>query len=230
MNQKNIVIYYIFLSLFVFLLLILINYFYISSNYVFEIDRIIIAILFIVISGFGFSIAIRPKWYKKKIKQDIKKFEINNYKRNREGHHPNCEKFQKHVILIKNKKYCSGCIGLALGTLFSIFLMIYYLIIVENQPMINYQNIFFLGFIFIFFSFFESIIHKKNPIIHIISNILLIIGFLLIIISTLENSGDLIYGFVSILASFLFLETRIQLSLFNHTETCFKCNELCKMY
>lgn len=230
MNQKNIVIYYIFLSLFVFTLLILINNFYISSNYVSEIDRIIIALLFILISSFGFSIAIRPKWYKKKNKKDIKKFEINNDKRNREGHHPSCEKFQKHVILIKNKKYCSGCVGLALGALFSIFLMIYYLIIIENQSRINYQNIFFLGFIFIFFSFFESIIHKKNPIIHILSNILLITGFLLIIISTLENSGNLIYGLISILASFLFLETRIQLSIFNHTKTCFKCYEVCKMY
>ncbi len=232
MNQKNIVIYYISLSLFLFIILILMNYYSVSSNLVKEIDRMIIAIIFITISIFGVSLALHPKWYNKITKKDMKNVKINenNNKINREGHHPNCKKFQSHIILIKRSKYCAGCIGLALGAFVSILLMIYYFIIDNSQSTLNYQNIFFLGVIFIFNSYFESIIHKKNSIIHIIFNMLFIIGFLLIIISTLENSGDFIYGIISVLASFLFLETRIQISFLNHINTCFKCTGQCKMY
>ena len=53
---------------------------------------------------------------------------------------------------------------------------------------------------------------------------------MMIIISTLENTGDLIFGLIAILASFLFLETRIQISLLKHINICNKCIKDCKMH
>ena len=233
MNQKRIVIYYLSLSSIFFLLLILLNFLPSSSNIAKESDRIIIAFIFIIICIFGFSLSFYPRWYNKIIKNNNKSFtknKVDNKKRNREGHHPNCVQFENHVIKIKHRNYCTGCLGLGIGSLISIFLIFNYLIFINSQSLFLFKYIFFLGFLIIYLSFFESILYNKFLIIHIFSNILLIIGFLLIIISTLENSGDLIYGIISIFASFLFLETRIQVSLLNHVNICFKCKDKCKMY
>ncbi|MFE3846240.1 hypothetical protein ACFL1L_05235, partial [Thermoplasmatota archaeon] len=148
MNQKRIVIYYLFISSIFFLLLILLNFLPSSSNITKEIDRIIITFIFIIICILGFSLSFYPRWYNKIIKNNNKSFTINkldNKKRNREGHHPNCVQFEKHVIKIKHRNYCTGCLGLGLGSLISIFLIFNYLIFINSQSLILFKYTFFLG-------------------------------------------------------------------------------------
>ena len=213
-------------------LLIIINFF---SNFseIINIDfyRIYLAIIFIIICIIGFSISVYPRCYYKIIKNNKNKntSKINNKIRKREGHHPKCNKFQNHVIKIKNKKYCTGCLGLGIGSIISIFLTISYIFTYNTDYLIIFQYSFFIGLLIILLSYFESFINKI-PIIHILSNIFLIIGFMLIIISTFENSGYIIYGLIAILASFLFLETRVQISILKHIDICTKCIKDCKMY
>jgi hypothetical protein len=213
--------------------LIIINFFKPSTNIVKEIDRIIIFLIFILISIFGVSLSFYPRWYKNIVtikNNKIIKSDSNNKIRNREGHHPNCSKFKNHIIKIKGRKYCAGCFGLGVGSLISIFLLIVYIIIEKNQYLLLYQYSFCIGLLIIILSYIESLINNKKSIIHILSNIFLIIGFLLLSISTLENSNNLIYGLIGILASFLFLETRIQISMLHHINICSNCIEQCKMY
>ncbi len=233
MNQKILVIYYLLISLILFFLLIILNFFNPIINKTNEIDRIIVVIFFILICILGFSLSFFPRWYKKIIKNKKKyliKSKSDKKIRKREGHHPNCIKFKNHIIKIEDKNFCSGCFGLGIGSIISIVIIIYYLIFNNNQYLAIYQYSFFLGVLIIILSYIESILNNKKSIIHILSNIFLIIGFFLIIISTLENSGSLVYGLISIISSFLFLETRIQISMLNHINICSECNEQCKMY
>ena len=228
MNQKNIVIFYIFLSFLMTLFLLFMNFFSNSESIIKNFDKLIFSLIFIIICIIGFSVSIKPRWYKKIIKKSNNKKNDNN-KIRREGHHATCDSFRNHILIINNKKYCSGCIGLGIGALFSIILIIIY--IFYNIRYDNFYNyIFICGLIFIYSSFFESILYKRNSKIHLLSNVFLIIGFNFIIISTLENSGDLIYGFICIIASFLFLNTRIQISILNHRNICYKCIGDCKIY
>lgn len=232
MNQKKLVIYYILISsIFIFLLFIL-NLYSSRESINTEINRYYLTVIFVLICFFGFSLSFYPRWYHNIILNKKKSTiitEIDNKNRIKEGHHPSCIKFKNHVIKIKNKKYCAGCFGLGTGSLISIFLITYYLLFNNDEYSILYQYYFFLGLLFVILSFFEIFINK-NSILHILSNILLIIGFLIITISTLENTNNLIYGLIAILGSFLFLETRIQISIFKHINICDKCIEKCKMY
>ena len=232
MKQDKIVIYYLLISTIFLLLLILVNS-YTHLNYANDNERKIIAIIFLFILILGLSFSFYPNWHKRYINKKIKnmsKNKINNKKINRIGHHPNCQNFKTHIIKIKKRDYCTGCLGLGIGSIISILILIFYLILLNNQSILIYQYIVYLGIIFIYLSFLDSLILKKFKIIHILSNILLIIGFQLIILGTFEVTGKLIFGFVSILASFLFLETRIQISILNHQTICKNCMKECKMY
>ncbi len=232
MKQKNIVIFYLMISSLFILFLYLINFYTISNGIVNNIDRIIIGFVFIFICIIGISISFYPKWYKKilRYKNSNKNQEIKNKKRKREGHHPNCIKFTNHIILINNKKYCIGCIGLGIGAFISIILIIHYLIFDYSLSIIYYKYLFISGILLIFISYYVSLFIKKYEILHLFSNILLILSFYFVIISTFENSGHLIYAFIGIIGTFLFLETRIQISIFNHSNICITCEKECKMY
>jgi uncharacterized membrane protein len=150
--------------------------------------------------------------------------------RKREGHHPNCDKFKNHSLRIKNRVYCTGCLGLAIGCIISIILIIFYnSFFVKISPEIYFYLI-IMGMIIIGFVFIEIISNKRNEFIHIISNSLFIISFLIIIIGITEITGNKIYGIIGIILSFLWLDTRIQLSNWHHSKICSKCYNSCKMY
>ena len=150
--------------------------------------------------------------------------------RKRKGHHPDCDQFQNHTIRIDNKTLCAGCLGLSIGAILSIFLMILYIVIRGELSFTTFYFFMFLGLIIISLVYIEIMLPIRYTIIHVISNVFLVISFLLIVVCIFEITGNKIYGAVSILLSFLWLDTRIQLSNWRHTLICKNCDENCKMY
>jgi len=123
LKQTKTILYYIILSSVAAFLLILLTYFGSSKTTIGIFDRLLISIIFIISCLFGISLAIYPHWYNK-----IRKSQYNNKNKKqfiktiikRKGHHPNCIKFQNHILKIKHKSYCTGCLGLTIGSLISI--------------------------------------------------------------------------------------------------------------
>ena len=232
MKQSKKIIYYIILSSIAVFFLILLTFFGSFKPTINVYDRLIIAIIFIIICLFGISIAIYPGWYKKI--RESKNHNENNHQIiktiKRKGHHPNCNKFKDHILKTKHKSYCAGCLGLAIGSFISILLMIFYIIIANEQFLQIFQILILIGFIFIIISYFEIVLPLRNVIFHITSGILLVVSFFIITISIFELTGIIIYGMISILLSLLWLDTRIQLSIWRHKHICNNCSEICKMY
>jgi len=231
LKQKNNVYYYLTLSIVAVFFILIISLFEPSSNNFFgDYDKYLVAILFIAICLFGISLAFYPRWYKRfkagKKAENSKKLG-NKAIRHRNGHHPDCDQFSKHTLKVKNRTICAGCTGLALGSAISILLICFYLFFTVNYP------VFFLlalGLILVFQIYLEIILSKRNTIIHTLSNVLQVIGFLLVVISIFEITGSLIYASIAILFSLLFFVTRVQLSCYNHILICKKCEKDCKMY
>ena len=233
MKQKKIVIYYIILSIVAAIMLLILGFYGSAHNININIyDRLLIIDLFIIICFFGISLAFFPGWYKKFTK--TKNHKINNQhiqkiNRKRKGHHPDCDQFKHHILTVNDKIHCAGCLGLALGSLLSIILGVIYVIFINKFSIIFYFLI-FIGLILISLAYLEIIFPIRNAFVHVVANACLIIGFLLITINMLEITGNIIYAVISVIFSFLFLDTRIQLSSYHHTLICSKCNEKCKMY
>lgn len=234
MNQKMLVIYYLILSTIGAALIIVVSRFSSSdTNTIHLFDRIVVGVVFISSCVLGISLALRPNWIKgftERESHDAKKQQPQTKLRGRLGHHPDCEQFESHTIRLKNKILCAGCSGLALGSIVSIFLMgVYILLPNKIPPAIPHISI-MLGMILIGLNYIETIIPTRNTIVHLISNIFLVIGFFFVVIGIFQSTGSLIYGIFGVLISFLWLDTRIRLSGWHHTSICKDCGETCKVY
>ena len=234
MKEKTNFIYYIILSITAEILLIAVVFLNYSSKISIDLsDKLFIGGLFIGSCLFGISIAQYPGWYKRFIywkKQSLNKQNVNKTTRRRKGHHPDCEQFFYHTIKTQKKIFCAGCFGLSLGSIISISVMIFYIIINNNISSSIFYLFLYLGIISIDLIFIETFLSIKNTTVHVISNVLLVVSFLLICISILEITGNPLYVAISILFSILWLDTRIHISNWRHALICKNCAENCKMY
>jgi hypothetical protein len=209
------------------LILIFIIGFFSETNESTFFDRSIVGSIFIISLLFGISISKKPGWYKPK-KKNVKNNHEKKMSRDFKGHHPNCEGFSDHTIKIKNKTYCAGCLGLSIGSSINIALIITYIII--DDLIIDFRILLLIGIIFVISLFFIFIFLKRKPLSRVVSNAIFILSFFFIIISIIEITGSFIFGLLSGLLCFLFIDTRIKISKWTHINTCINCEKDCKRY
>jgi hypothetical protein len=193
-------------------------------------DRLIMAGLFIASCFFGISLAVKPNWRYKFIRShpDVAKKKLEGVRR--KGHHPDCRKFKNHVINIKNKYYCVGCLGLTLGALISIVIFCLYILFPWDLSREIFIGIFFSGLLLVMLVLLETGRNYGSRGVHLFSNLLLVQGFLLVVVSVFQTTGSAMFGFVAIIICFLWLDTRIQLSRWGHLRTCKRCSRSCKSF
>ncbi len=189
--------------------------------------------MFITSCIFGISLALYPRWFRRLTKHAT--HHLNSEKsrkitRKYKGHHPDCGNFQSHTIETKNKTLCAGCLGLSIGSIISIVLMIIYMVIIREKAATGFYYVVFLGLIIIGLAYVEIMLPIRHAVVHVISNIFLVLSFFLVTISIFEITGNKIYGMLGVIISFLFLDTRIQLSNWQHARICESCSETCKVY
>ena len=235
MKQRKNIFYYIILSIVAaVLLLILIFLSPLNTTTIVMYDKIFVGGVFIASCIFGISLAFYPRWFRKLNKHATHNLNSEKSKkitRKYKGHHPNCDNFQNHTIETKNKTLCAGCLGLSIGSIMSIVLTIIYIYITrEEKVATGFYYVVFLGLIIIGLACVEIILPIRNAVVHVISNIFLVLSFFLVTISIFEITGNKTYGILSIIISFLFLDTRIQLSNWQHARICESCSETCKVY
>lgn len=230
--MKNIFSYIIFSFLAVVFLLILVFLNLNTTNIISFLERLFVAGIFITSCLFGISSAMYPNWWRKILhnKNNASDSKSGKIKRQFKGHHPDCNLFNNHVIVIRNKTKCAGCFGLIIGSVISIFLMIFYLLIPPSQHLIIWYFILIIGLVIIPLIYLEIIFSKRNKIIHIISNIVFIVGFFCITISIFEITRNFIYAILAIIFCFLWLDTRIRLSKHQHSRICAFCKQSCKSF
>jgi hypothetical protein len=233
LSTKKDVSYYLGLSIIGAVLLVLVTYFSSSDVNIALIDKLIIGGAFVTSCLFGISLALRPGWtgrYSKERVHGLLPEKPLEPQRKRRGHHPECTRFDSHRISTKRKTYCAGCLGLALGSFISIILMILYVIAPYEFSDLVLNFLIIIGLIIIAVAYVEIMIPKRRAYVHVVSNILLVLGFLFIIIGLFELTGSVFIGIIGVIFSFLWLDTRIQLSSWRHVVICKNCNESCKAY
>lgn len=195
-------------------------------------EKLFVAVVFIASCLFGISLAFYPNWWRIYTHQRNHESKVKEGKNKRtlQGHHPNCNTFKNHVFFIKNKPRCAGCLGLALGLLVSIFLMVIYLFIPYRLPITLSYILFIIGLFALLLVYGEIILNNRHVLLHIIFNILFVFSFIAITISIFEITNNPVYGILTILLCFLWLDTRIHLSIQQHKNICASCPESCKMY
>lgn len=192
--------------------------------------KLLVGAPFIMSCLVGISLAFRPSWIGRRLKgRESSPVEGTETSRRIRGHHPDCDRFEGHVVTIDEKTVCTGCLGLAVGAIISIFLMLAYMIAPWEFSSFSLYLLLITGLTIVALSLFEAAF-TKTRFIHVLMNVILILGFFLTAMSVFQLSGKPIYGWVVIIISFLWLETRIQIANWRHDRICSSCSEECKIF
>lgn len=139
------------------------------------------------------------------------------------GHHPDCGSFSGHVFRLAGKTYCSGCTGLVIGAIISLFGTFLYLIggLPHGE---NGTIIFWLGFAGVFIGLLQHNLFKtRRNFLHLFLNVIFVLGAFMLLIGIEDITSNLLielYFFILILNWIL---TRIVLSQREHKNICGVC-------
>lgn len=196
-------------------------------------DKLIVGGGFIASCLFGISLALRPGWTRRSSR--VGGHAYITQKRGRSdrrmiGHHPDCENFRGHVVEFMGRTLCSGCTGLALGSIVAIFFTVAYIALQVNVNAVILYALLTIGILLVALSLADIMFSLGKSKWHNRINIFLVIGFFLVVVGMHLLTGSAAFALIGIIISFLWLDTRIQLSSLRHRETCKTCDQPCKMF
>lgn len=195
--------------------------------------KALVGIAFIASCLLGMSMAIHPNWAKKILGQSLRSgAEEHPRAQGREyrGHHPDCAGFQGHRLSVGGRDFCAGCLGILFGAAISVVLMMFYLASDPDIARGNQSILLAFGFGTISIAYVEAALEGRNPVVHLVVNSLMVVGLFLLVAGMLEATETAVFGLLAVMFSFLWMDTRIELSMWRHSLLCAKCPESCKMY
>lgn len=188
----------------------------------------VIGTIFIIICVFGIIAGIFPTKCSGITQIRNKGYENKSPFKDYKGHHPNCEKYDTHIIKFGDTCLCAGCTGLIIGGILAIFgsIIYFYLDIVYFYPEIS----FYLGLIFVILGLIQHKIDFDNPVLHLVLNIGFVTGSLLLLTSLDYLFSNSLYGLYLLGLILFWINTRIKLSQFDHYLTCKACDDSCNLH
>lgn len=146
------------------------------------------------------------------------------------GHHPDCSEFESHTLRSGDRVLCAGCTGLAIGAGLSIVVMAAYVVVPMDLPLVMVYLLMGVGALLVVANYVEIAFFSLRPLNHALWNASMVVGFLFVVIGILHLTGNPFVGLLGVVIAFLWLDTRIQISSWKHSETCGACSQECKAY
>lgn len=150
-------------------------------------------------------------------------------RRPRTGHHPDCDRFREHVIVVRGRARCAGCLGLATGSVLALAAIIAFLLAPGPSRSLG-APLLLTGLVLVGIGFAETACHSRHGPFHVIANALLVTGFFFAVVGVMTATADWIFGLMALIVCFLWMDTRVEISDWKHGEVCAGCPEGCKSY
>ena len=199
-------------------------------------DRAIVGMALLLVSVLGISMALRPNWRCLLTEPERAGDDEGDGAGNglpgprRRGHHPECEPFSGHTLSWGGRVRCAGCTGLTVGALVTIAMTIGYVLLPTPDPALLGPGLVLCGLALVAVDLYAAAMGASDPMANMALNGLMVMGFGFVSIGMLEATGDWSWGLVGVVFSVLWMDTRIQLSRWNHVATCMVCPEACTAY
>lgn len=199
-------------------------------------DRAVVGMALLMVSVLGISMALRPNWRRLITEPDRTGDgegdgdDTRLPGPRRRGHHPECEPFSGHTLSWGGRVRCAGCTGLTLGALVTIVMVIGYVLLPIPDPALLGPGLVLCGLALVAVDLYAAAMGASDPMANMALNGLMVMGFAFVSIGLLESTGEWTWGLIGVVFSVLWMDTRIQLSRWNHSATCTVCPEACKAY
>jgi protein-S-isoprenylcysteine O-methyltransferase Ste14 len=178
----------------------------------------LVGAIFTTICLFGFVVAVFPRSLR-----GISHGSVSNP--HWKGHHPNCERFSNHLIWIKERPYCAGCTGLALGAALSIIGSVLYFVL--GVFPLDTEAVFWLGVCVVALGLAQHFVDLGSPHLHLVLNVGLVYGSFLLAASLNVMGASLYVEAYHLGLVVLWVASRISLSQEEHTRICRSCGLGC---
>jgi hypothetical protein len=194
-----------------------------------------VGLLFQIAAIFGASLAIWPNWPARRFgrmegDEPVVPASEGPPGPRRRGHHPDCEPFEDHTFTFRGKVRCAGCTGLLVGSVVAILMMAVYLVLQPEWPPELWQILAIAGLAPLVYGLVFTMLETRWRHLHVVVNSTFVLGIFVVAISTMELSGRWEFGFITVVLSFLWIESRVIVSQVVHREVCAQCPEECKAY
>ncbi len=138
------------------------------------------------------------------------------------GHHPNCGSFSSHVIRIRCRVYCAGCVGLVVGSSVALVGTCCYLVLQSLSPQVVPVFFWFgLGSVTLGLLQYELSMNKAS--LHLLLNVIFVVGAFLLLVGVSEMNGSLSVGIYFLLVVLFLINVRTTLSRLEHERKCIAC-------
>jgi len=139
------------------------------------------------------------------------------------GHHPTCGSFTNHMLQVRGKTYCAGCLGLLTGALIAIAVGLTY-----SLDIVRFESETTFVFWFGFAAVFVGLIQYAKPLmmkgsVHFFLNVVFVVGAFFLLIGVIEINGSLAVEMYLLVMTLYWIFTRIILSEREHERICTIC-------
>jgi energy-coupling factor transporter transmembrane protein EcfT len=148
------------------------------------------------------------------------------------GHHPTCGCYTAHVVQIRGKNYCAGCIGLLTGASLAIAGSLTYslqIISVREEA----TPLFWVGSFLVLLGLLQYARPlMMNGWVHYLLNTIFVSGTFLLLVGVIEINGTLFVETYFLFTLFFWILARVALSNVEHQRICRKCEStlcMCRM-
>ena len=141
------------------------------------------------------------------------------------GHHPDCGRFNGHIIRFHGDAYCAGCTGLALGASSSIVgsVLYFYMGVYPSGS----EVIFWVGVIAVALGLIQHFIDLGSPYLHLFLNVSLVFGSFMLASSMNAAGASLFIEAYHLVLVVFWVATRIRVSQEEHILVCQACGVGC---
>jgi hypothetical protein len=150
----------------------------------------------------------------------------------RSGHHPTCGSYTGHVVQIRGRTYCAGCIGLLTGALLAIAGSLTYSLQTVNLAE-EATPLFWAGSFMVLLGLLQySRPLMLNGQVHYLLNTVFVSGTFFLLVGVIEINGSLFVEAYFLVILLFWILARVALSNFEHQRICRRCESascLCRV-
>ncbi len=199
-------------------------------------QQILLLLGFDLICVGGIIASISPKWCSHLIfQQTLRDSAVTPFHQTqshsspfpRHGHHPDCGSYASHVLHLRNRRYCAGCLGLMIGAIFGILGS---LPLLFGFTLPHAELYFWTGTGFVVLGIFQHQLSLfNNSWLHLSLNILFVIGPFFQLLGLFTLNPTLITELYLFTLIPFWILTRITFSQIQHAQICQTCTTSCPL-
>jgi hypothetical protein len=145
----------------------------------------------------------------------------------RRGHHPTCDQYGGHVLIINSRIVCAGCTGLVIGAIIALIGTGLFFFAGFYFPLVIV--IFWIGWFFVALGLLQHYLYRLVSLergeMRLLLNVFFVLGAFLLLATQMQITNNLLLAGYLLVLIVYWIFTRIIMSRWSHQRICTQCGK-----